>query len=58
MKLRTWRLGVGKEARGQVIYYPSRRSRDKALVQRGCYGVFHASLALFTGLPGQEMHWE
>lgn len=63
MQVRTWRLGVGKEARGQPIYYPARRSRDLALVQRGCQGsegagVFRAALALFTGLPGQEMHWE
>jgi hypothetical protein len=58
MQARTLRLGVGKEARGQPIYSPAGRSRDEALVQRGCYGVFRASLALFTGLPGQEMHRE
>jgi hypothetical protein len=59
MQVRTWRLGIGKEARGQPIYRRARCSRDLALVQRGYKGgVFRASLALFTGLPGQEMHWE
>ena len=59
MQVRTWRLGVGKEARGKPIYHRARRSRDLALVQRGYKGgVFRASLALFTGLPGQEVHWE
>jgi hypothetical protein len=59
MHIRTWRLDVGREAHRKPIYHWARQSRDMALVQRDYQGsLCCALLVFFTGLLGQEMHWE
>lgn len=58
----TWGLRVREEARRQPINHHARRSVRLALVQRGDHGtgVFRASLALLTDMPGQYLgrEWE